>query len=76
MCIYICWRHPLLKGIWLQKFLFFGVDWKPNDIPPSYGILPMILGSIYVTFGAIIIGVPIGVLTATYLAKFCNKKNI
>lgn len=74
ICVFIfAGGIPFLKEYGFKNF-FFGVDWKPNDIPPSYGILPMILGSIYVTFGAIIIGVPIGVLTATYLAKFCNKK--
>jgi len=53
------------------KFLS-GLTWKPsNDI---YGIFPMILGSLYVTAGAIIIGVPIGILTATFMARFCPKK--
>ncbi|MHB1154394.1 MAG: phosphate ABC transporter permease subunit PstC [Eubacteriales bacterium] len=49
-----------------------GTAWKPtNNI---FGILPMILGSIYVTAGAIIIGVPIGILTAVFMARFCPKK--
>jgi phosphate transport system permease protein len=49
-----------------------GTKWKPaNDL---YGIFPMILGSIYVTAGAILIGVPTGILTAIFLARFCNKK--
>jgi len=49
-----------------------GTIWKPgNDI---YGIFPMILGSIYVTAGAILTGVPIGLLTAVYMSKFCPKK--
>ncbi|QQY79799.1 phosphate ABC transporter membrane protein 1 (PhoT family) [Keratinibaculum paraultunense] len=74
ICIFIfAGGIPFLKEYGFKNF-FLGVNWKPNDTPPSYGILPMILGSIYVTIGAIIIGVPIGVLTATYLAKFCNKK--
>ena len=48
-----------------------GTTWKPgNDI---YGIFPMILGSIYVTVGAIIIGVPIGLLTAVFLAWYCPE---
>lgn len=51
-----------------------GEKWKPTDSPPSFGILPMILGSIYVTAGAIIIGVPIGILTAVFLARFCPKR--
>lgn len=74
ICVFIfAGGIPFLKEYGFKNF-FLGVNWKPNDIPPSYGILPMILGSIYVTIGATIIGVPIGVLTATYLAKFCNKK--
>ena len=61
---------PAIGEIGVFKFLL-GTKWKPgNDI---YGILPMILGSLYVTAGAIIIGVPIGLLTAVFLAKFCPK---
>lgn len=49
-----------------------GQVWKPgNDI---YGILPMILGSVYVTGLALVIGVPIGLLTAIFMARFCPKK--
>ena len=51
-----------------------GKNWAPSDIPPSFGILPMILGSIYVTAGAIIIGVPVGILTAVFMAKVCPQK--
>ena len=59
---------PAMAKIGLFDFLL-GKMWKPsNDI---YGIFPMILGSIYVTAGAVIIGVPIGLLTAIYMAKFC-----
>ena len=62
---------PAMKEIGLLDFLT-GVKWKPgNDI---YGILPMIVGSIYVTAGAIIIGVPIAFFASVYLAKFCNEK--
>ena len=62
---------PAIKEIGVLSFLT-GTKWRPgNDI---YGIFPMILGSIYVTAGAIIIGVPIGLLTAIYLACFCPKK--
>lgn len=64
---------PAISQIGVFKFLL-GKDWSPSNIPPSFGILPMILGSLYVTIGAIIIGVPIGILTAIYLAKFCPKK--
>lgn len=61
---------PAIGEIGVFKFLL-GTKWKPgNDI---YGILPMILGSLYVTAGATLIGVPIGLLTAIFLAKFCPK---
>ena len=52
----------------------FGTKWAPTNSEPSFGILPMILGSIYVTAGAALIGVPIGVLTAVYMARFCPPK--
>ncbi len=48
-----------------------GQKWAPTNVPASYGIFPMIIGSIYVTGGAVIIGVPIGLLTAVFLARFC-----
>ena len=61
---------PAIGKIGIFKFLL-GETWKPgNDI---YGILPFILGSIYVTAGAIVIGVPIGLLTAIFMARFCPK---
>lgn len=62
---------PAIGKIGVFKFLLGNVWQAGNDI---YGILPMILGSIYVTAGAIIIGVPLGILTAVFLAKFCPKK--
>lgn len=59
---------PAMGEIGVLKFLT-GTEWKPlNNV---YGILPMIVGSIYVTAGAIIIGVPVGILCAVYMAKFC-----
>ena len=62
---------PTLFKIGPMQFLL-GTTWKPgNDI---FGILPMIVGSIYVTAGAIIIGVPIAFFASVYLAKFCNEK--
>ena len=61
---------PAIGKIGIFDFLL-GKVWKPgNDL---YGILPMILGSIYVTAGAIVVGVPIGILTAVFMAKFCPK---
>lgn len=62
---------PAMKEIGLLNFLT-GAKWKPgNDI---YGILPMILGSIYITADAVAIGVPIGLLTAIFMAFYCPKK--
>lgn len=62
---------PAMGKIGIFQFLA-GTVWKPgNDI---YGILPMILGSLYVTAGAIIVGVPIGILTAVFLSRFCPRK--
>ena len=62
---------PAMKEIGLAKFLF-GQKWKPSN--NLYGILPFILGSIYVTAGSIIIGVPTALLTAIFLAFYCPKK--
>ena len=64
---------PFIREYGLKNFIL-GTSWKPSNSPASYGILPMILGSIYLTIGAVIIGVPIGILTATYLAKFASPK--
>ena len=62
---------PAIGEIGVLNFLF-GDTWKPlQDI---YGIFPMIIGSIYVTAGAIIIGVPIGLLCAVFMTRFCPKK--
>lgn len=59
---------PAIQEIGPIKFLF-GTEWKPGQ--GIFGIGPMIIGSIYVTAGAMIIGVPIGLLTAVFLAKYC-----
>lgn len=64
---------PAMSKIGVFRFLL-GKDWSPGNEPATYGIFPMILGSIYVTVGALIIGAPIGVLTAVFMAKFCPKK--
>lgn len=62
---------PAMKEIGFGNFLS-GVTWRPNN--DVYGILPMIVGSLYVTAGAIIIGVPIGILTAVFMAFYCPKR--
>lgn len=61
---------PAIGKIGVLNFLT-GEKWKPSN--NLFGILPMILGSIYVTAGAVIIGVPIGILTAVFMSKFCPK---
>ncbi|MGT2636972.1 phosphate ABC transporter permease subunit PstC [Streptococcus ratti] len=62
---------PAIQKIGLKNFLL-GTVWQPaNNI---YGIFPMIVGSVYVTLGALVLGVPIGVLTAVYMARFCPEK--
>ena len=62
---------PAMSEIGFLDFLT-GTVWKPNN--DIYGILPMIVGSLYVTAGAIIFGVPIGILTAVFMAFYCPKQ--
>ena len=62
---------PAMAEIGLPEFLF-GTTWRPaNDL---YGIFPMIVGSLYVTAGAMIVGVPGGLLTALYLSRFARGR--
>ncbi len=64
---------PAMGKIGVFQFLL-GTTWRPgNDI---YGILPMILGSIYVTAGALVLGVPIGILTAAFLSRFASARMV
>ena len=62
---------PAIKEIGIIKFLS-GEVWRPSS--NEFGILPMIVGSLYVTLGALVIGVPIGILTAVFMAYFCPNK--
>ena len=64
---------PAILEVGIADFLF-GSVWESSAAEPKYGILPFILTSIYGTAGAIMIGVPIGFLTAVYLAKMAPKK--
>lgn len=62
---------PAMFKIGLKNFIF-GLKWKPSiDL---YGIFPMIVGSITVTLGALILGVPLGLFTAVFLARYCPKQ--
>ena len=63
---------PAIRQIGLIPFLF-GKKWASTAAQPEYGILPFILTSVYGTAGAVILGVPIGFLTAVYLAKMAPK---
>lgn len=62
---------PAMGKIGIVKFLT-GTTWRPSN--KIFGILPMIMGSFYVTLGAVVVGVPIGILTAVFMAKFCPPK--
>ncbi len=74
ICIFIFQGgYEAISQIGLFEFLG-GTRWKPTADPPSFGIFPMIMGSIYVTGGAILIGVPIGILSAIFMARFCPKR--
>lgn len=64
---------PAIRTIGLTDFLF-GKEWASTAAQPSYGILPFILTSVYGTAGAVLIGVPIGFMTAVYLAKFAGSR--
>ena len=64
---------PAIRNIGLGDFLF-GKTWASTSARPSYGILPFILTSVYGTLGAVLIGVPIGLLCAIFLAKMSPKK--
>lgn len=62
---------PAIMEIGPLNFLT-GIEWRPNN--DIYGILPMIVGSVLTTIGALIIGAPIGILSAVFLAFYCPKK--
>lgn len=64
---------PAIRKIGVFKF-FFGKKWASTAAQPQYGILPFILTSIYGTAGAIVVGVPVGFLTAIYLSKIAPPK--
>lgn len=72
ICIFMFMNGvPAIGEIGLKEFLF-GTVWRPGQ--NLFGIFPMIIGSIYVTAGSIIIGVPTGILCAVFLAFYCPKK--
>ena len=66
---------PAISQIGFKDF-FLGTVWKPTatTVEPSYGILPFLLTSVYGTAGAVLLGVPLGLLTAVFLAKAAPPK--
>lgn len=72
ICLFLLLQGiPAIGEIGVGRFLF-GMTWKPLE--NKFGILPMIVGSLYVTVGAALIGVPVGVLCAVFLARFCPER--
>ncbi len=72
-CFLVASGAPAIKEIGLTDFLF-GRVWASTADNAAYGILPFILSSVYGTFGSIIIGVPIGIMCAIFVAKMAPKK--
>lgn len=64
---------PFMLRYGVKDFIF-GTKWTPSNSNPQYGILPMIVGSLVITLGAVVIGVPTGVFTSIFMAKFCPPK--
>lgn len=64
---------PAIREIGLIQFLF-GTEWASTAADPQYGILPFILTSVYGTAGAILLGVPVGFMTAVYLSKLASPR--
>jgi phosphate ABC transporter permease protein PstC len=62
---------PVMAKYGLKNFLF-GQDWYPSE--KSFGLLPMIVGSLLVTFGALLIGVPLGLASAIFLTEFSSRR--
>lgn len=66
---------PAIKKIGFVNFLF-GKIWSPTGASPQYGILPFILSSVFGAAGAVILGVPIGIMCAIYISEFAPKKTV
>ena len=62
---------PIFKKVSLKAFLF-GKEWYPTDEPPAFGILPLIIGSLLVTFLSSLIAIPLGVLSAIYISELAR----
>jgi phosphate transport system permease protein len=64
---------PLFRKVGFFEFLF-GREWEPTGEPPKYGILPFIMGSIWVTLGALVISVPVGLSVGIFLAEMSKGR--
>lgn len=74
ICIFLFGNGiPAIGKVGFLNFIT-GTKWAPNDMPASFGILPMIAGSLCVTFGAVIVGVPIGIMTSVFMSSYLNKR--
>lgn len=73
ICIYMFLQGaPAIAKIGLREFLF-STDWSPTAKEPSYGIAYMVLASVFGTAGAVLLGVPVGLLTAVFLAELAPR---
>lgn len=64
---------PLFSKVGVFEFLF-GREWKPTGEPPKFGILPFIMGSLWVTFGALVIAVPVGLAVGIFMAELAKGR--
>lgn len=64
---------PIFKEVSLFRFLF-GAHWYPVHEPPEFGILPLILGSLIITFGALVVALPLGLGCSIYLSEIAPVK--
>ena len=73
ICIFLFYNGvPAMAEIGFFNFIG-GTEWAPTNVPASYGIFTMIIGSIYVTAGAVVIGVPIGILSLIFAGILWSK---
>ena len=64
---------PLIAQVGLWTFLT-GTSWSPTSQPPQFGLLPMIVGSLWLTFGALVVGVPLGLAVAIFMAELAPSR--
>ncbi len=64
---------PLIAKVGLWQFLS-GTEWNPTAKPPLFGILPMIVGSLWLTFGSLVIGVPLGLAVAVFMVELAPAR--